>query len=449
MPKAQLLIQWIRHQGFRRYFFNTSWLMVEKIVRVIAYFAVGVAVIRYLGPESFGLLSYAVSVIGILTIFSALGLERILVKQLVQTPERRDTIIGTAISIRVIGVAMAAGLLGVLSMVFPHDGHAVKVVGIIALGMLFQSAGVIDAWNQSQVQAKYNAICSIISLLTVSALRIWGIYTHRPLVFFAWLVTAEAAMIGLMLMVVYRCTSGPLRQWRFNGATAVSLLRESWPLVFSGLMGSLYMRIDHVMLRDFIGNRAVGEYAAAVKLAEAWYFIPMVISASLSPAITQSRNVSKTFYHRRLLGLYTLLTFISLSVAVLTILWARPLVNILYGSQYTESATILMIYVLTGIFVSFGVAKATWVVLESQQIATLAYQVIGTALNIALNLLWIPRYGAIGAAAATLATVISNSVVVPVFLNSLQREQTVLFLKSFNPMNLFRDAHLILRQPGT
>lgn len=80
----------IIHRGFRRYFANTSWLFAEKILRMVVGLFVGVWVARYLGPERFGLLSYAQSFVGLFSAFATLGLDEIVVRELVKDESKRD-----------------------------------------------------------------------------------------------------------------------------------------------------------------------------------------------------------------------------------------------------------------------------------------------------------------------------------------------------------------------
>jgi len=78
------------------------------------------------------------------------------------------------------------------------------------------------------------------------------------------------------------------------------VFEDSWPLMITGVVIMIYMRIDQVMIKAMLDNKAVGNYAAAVKLSEAWYFIPMVICSSLFPAIINAKEVSEQFYYKRL-----------------------------------------------------------------------------------------------------------------------------------------------------
>ena len=86
-----------------KYFKNTSWLFAEKIIRMMVGLFIGIWVARYLGPEQFGLFSYAVSFVGLFTAISTMGLDTILVRELVKNESNRDILLGTAFRLKLLG----------------------------------------------------------------------------------------------------------------------------------------------------------------------------------------------------------------------------------------------------------------------------------------------------------------------------------------------------------
>ena len=88
-------------KSFKKYFLNTGWLISEKIIRLIALLFVGAYVARYLGPQRFGMLSYATSFVSLFFAFSTLGMDSILVRELINKPEKRDVLLGTTLFLRI------------------------------------------------------------------------------------------------------------------------------------------------------------------------------------------------------------------------------------------------------------------------------------------------------------------------------------------------------------
>src|SRR3970282_2232562 len=92
---------------FKKYFFNTSWLLVERVARTVIQVVVGIIVTRYQGPERFGLLSYAASYIGIFAAITSLGMDSIVVQMLVQSSEKRTSILSTSLILRLLSGCFA------------------------------------------------------------------------------------------------------------------------------------------------------------------------------------------------------------------------------------------------------------------------------------------------------------------------------------------------------
>ena len=162
------------------------------------------------------------------------------------------------------------------------------------------------------------------------------------------------------------------------------------------------MRIDQVMLQEMIGSEAVGQYSAAVKISEAWYFIPMVISSSLFPAIVNAKKQSEELYYARLQRLYDLMVWISLAIALPMTFLSDWVVNLLYGSAYSQAGGVLMIHIWAGVFVSLGVASSKWFITENLQSLSFWRTFYGMVINLILNFILIPIFGTIGAAISTL-----------------------------------------------
>ena len=92
--------------GFRKYFANTTWLLGERVLRMVVSLFVGIYVARYLGPERFGLLSYTLSFVWLFSSLASFGLDDILVRELVQSPEKRNNLLGTVFWLKVCGTAV-------------------------------------------------------------------------------------------------------------------------------------------------------------------------------------------------------------------------------------------------------------------------------------------------------------------------------------------------------
>lgn len=392
-----------QHKGFQRYAKNTSWLMAEKVLRMVVGLFVGVWVARYLGPEQFGLFSYAQSFVFLFSVVATLGLDGIVVRELVKDQSQRDVLLGTAFILKLFGSVVVFPLLWLGVQFANNDASTNWMIFLIASATVFQSFNVIDFYYQSVVLSKYVAMANTLSLAISSVIKIGLILAEAPLMAFVVMIVFDAVILSLGLLYFYFINNRhKVYQWQFDLNIAKSLLKDSWPLIVSSAMISLYMRIDQVMIKEMLDNNAVGQYAAAVKLSEAWYFLPIVICGSVFPAIASSKKVDERQYYKRLQRLYNLMAFIACIVALIVTFLSGWLIDFLYGEEFKGASEVLLVHVWAGVFVSLGVAAGKWILMENLQVYTNYFLFIGMVFNIVLNLFFIDLYGILGAAIATI-----------------------------------------------
>jgi O-antigen/teichoic acid export membrane protein len=243
----------------------------------------------------------------------------------------------------------------------------------------------------------------MISLLTSSLVKIVLIFCSAPLIAFAIVVLLDSFILACGLIYFFiKKTTLKISTLKFKKSTAVGLLQDSWPVILSGIAVSIYMKIDQVIIKEMLNSEAVGQYAAAVRLSEAWYFIPVVISSSLFPAIINSKKQSEELYYARLQRLYDLMVWMALAIALPMTFLSDWVVILLYGEQYNQAGTVLMIHIWAGLFVFLGVASGKWLLTENLQIFTTINTIIGAIVNVLLNYILIQKIGVAGAAWATL-----------------------------------------------
>ncbi len=420
--------------GFRKYFANTSWLMVERIFRGVMLLVVGVYVARYLGPEQFGLLSYAMSFVALFSAISILGLDGIVVRELVKDDTKRDELLGTAYFLKLIGAFLVLAVLYVTTFFTSNDRLTNLLIFIIASSAIFQSFGVIDFYFQSKVLSKYVVYAQFVSLIASSLIKLFLIWGRAPLLYFGIVFLLDGMLLATGLVIAYIRQKLNIFDWKFSTKFALKLLKDSWPLVLSGVFISIYMKIDQVMIKHMLETESVGQYAAAVKLSEAWYFVPVIVCGSLFPAVLNAKHQNDEFYQARLQKLYDLMVWIAMPIALMTTMAADLVVQVLYGAQFSKAASVLTIHVWAGVFVSLGVASSKWYIAENLQFFSSINTVVGAVVNIVLNLILIERYGIIGAA---WATVISYGLAA-YLLNAVHPKTRDNFRRLSRTFNVFR-----------
>ncbi len=425
----------LNHAGFRRYFANTSWLFAEQILRMIAGFLVGVWIARYLGPEKYGLFSYALAFVSLFQGISKLGLDGIVVRDIVKEPEKTNIYLGTAFWLKLGAGIFTFFLILIISWFTADTLQTFFFINIIAAGIIFQSFEVIDFYYQATVQAKYISIRKIIQLVLSSLLKIYLVLIKADLIWFVWVTLFDAVSMAIFSWLIYKNQKHPGFLKCFDKNLAKKIIKDGFPLLLSSIAIMIYMRIDQVMIKNMLGDREVGLYSAAVKLVEMWYFIPMIITSSLFPAIVNAKKNSEELYYQRLNLLFAFLIFISLLISIFTILYSKGIIKFLYSETYLESSSILSISIWSTIFVYIGVATSQWLITENLQKLSFYRTLYGAIINIILNLLLIPIMKAEGAA---IATVISYAVAA--YLSLFWNKKTIALAKhvTFSPFYIFR-----------
>jgi len=191
------------------------------------------------------------------------------------------------------------------------------------------------------------------------------------------------------------------------------------------------------MIKETLNNEAVGQYAAAVRISEAWYFIPIVITNSLFPSIVNAKKQSEDLYYTRLQNLYTFMVWMAIAVAVPMTFLSGWIINVLFGSEYSQAANVLKIHIWAGVFVFLGVAFSKFLISENFTKKAFARTFIGAIMNVSLNYFMIPKFGISGAAIATLLSQFTANYLYDFFDKDL-RKHLIIKNKSFFPVYIIR-----------
>ncbi len=388
--------------NLRKIIENMGWLFFMRILRLLFSIFITAWVARYLGREMFGVYHYGAAFVGLLSPLAILGLQGIIVRDIVREPEARDEILGTAFLLRF--VSGVAGLVLVLVLIYfvrREDVLVRMVTGIAGLTLIFQAFSSIDLWFQSQVQSKFTVITSSVALTLASILKIAAIQMEAPVTAFAVIMVLEMAFTGTGLVIAYRSQGLRIQNWRFRMNRAKMLLGQSWTLILSGTLAIIYFKIDQVMIGEIAGEAEVGVYSIAARLSELWYFIPIAITTSVFPALIASRERGNEIYNMRLQQLYDFMAWLALTVAVVFTFASRPVILLLFGKQYEAGAPILSVHIWAGVFIFLRIALGRWLLNENELKFLLISNSLGAVINVLLNLWLIPIHGGMGAAVAT------------------------------------------------
>ncbi len=401
----QQLADVLAKPGFQKAAANLGWLFAERAVRFVLGVMVGFLVARHLGPVRLGGLSYCAAIVSLISGVASLGLDGVVKRDLLQNPADPADLLASSVIMRLgAGLACFAGLITLGFSGVLGSGEEPRLLAILGL-TLFQPALLVpDLWLQAHLRAKLSVGAQTAALALGAALRIYLIYSGASLAAFAWAVVVEGLLAAAGIHLLARRSGLEFSWLAARAATMRRLAAEAWPLMFAGLAVVVYMKIDEVMLRVLVGPAAVGIYSAASRLTEIWYFIPLALASSLLPALLRARERGEHDYRSRLQHYYDLNAALAYGLSVPVALAAPLIVRLAYGEAFAAAGPIVAVHIWSSIFVFIGVARGQWLVNERLQRFYLGATLAGAAVNIALNFFAIPRWGGLGAAAATVVS---------------------------------------------
>jgi PST family polysaccharide transporter len=312
----------------------------------------------------------------------------------------------------------------------PDDLLAKSLVAIIGSMLLFKASEVVVYWFESQVFSKYTVLVQNGSFLVFAVIKIVLILINAPLIVFALATMAESLTVALLLGAVIGLRGPRLQHLRISLVLAKSLIKDAWPLLLTNFAIMAYMRIDQIMLGQMVGSEAVGIYTAAVRISEVWYFIPMIIVASVFPAILNAKKKSEIEYTKKIQLLYDGLCLFSILLSSFIWLGSNWFIDTLFGASFENASDVLKIHAWNTVLVALGVARSKWLVSENLQKFGFYYIAISLVVNIIGNYVFIPQFGAVGAAWTTLFSTLTATVIAP-YVFKETRQSAIMLLRSF------------------
>jgi len=410
-------------QGFRKYLHNFSWIFVDRVVRMAMVLGTTVIVSRYLGVERIGQLNYALAIVSIAMVFTSLGANEVVSRDLVRHPERRDELMGSTFAIKLFGGVLLN--IGLLLYVFLKglDSFTIMLVMITASAELLKWSTVIDNYFMAEVRGNVAAKVNIASTVFASGYKLLLVWMEAPLLWFAWGYFAETISYTIGFLWMYRRCGLHYRDWKPTWRMVRYIMDQSWPMLVYGFALQAQLKVDQVMIKDILSRELgetfahieLGQYSVAVKMLEAIAFLPLVVQAAVAPAIAKARIINLELYHERLTNQYRLMFCLFLVTAIPMYFLSEWVIVLLYGQEFHEAGVLLSLFAFRLIFAFMGVAKGSFITNEGLFKFSLVTSVIGAVVNIGLNTWLIPLIGSRGAIWASVASFLVSIFIVDLF----------------------------------
>lgn len=404
---------------------NAGWLIFGKVAQMIISMFVGLLTARYLGPSNFGLINYATAYTAFFMAICTLGINSVLVKEFIDNPEEEGSIIGSSLVLRAISSFLSAGIIVcIVSIIEADELTTIIVTALCSLSLLFNIFETFNYWFQSKLKSKVTTIATLIAYVITSAYKVVLLILGKSVEWFAFASALDYICLGVILIICYKIYGG--NKLRFSKFVSTRILKKSVHFILPGMMVSIYGYADKFMLKHMLSEAEVGFYATATTICTMWCFVLTAIIDSVYPSIMEAYKVDKILYEKRNRQLYAIVFYVSLVVSALFCIFGELIVWILYGEAYSNSVGPLRVITWYTAFSYLGVARNAWIVCEDKQ-KYLKYIYISSALlNVGLNFVFIPFFGATGAAVASLITQVVTTLVVPFFIKDIRRNSVLM-----------------------
>lgn len=398
---------------------NSLWLIGGKILQMILSLLVGILSARYLGPRNYGLINYGTALVSFFMAFCTLGINSIIVKDFFDNPEEQGMAVGSAIGMRILSSFCSCVLVISVSFVLDYgDWETIAIVALCSASLLFHAFDTINYWFQSQYKSNITAISIFLAYAATSIYKIVLLVLNKSVHWFAFASSVDYIVLSILLLLFYMKHKGP--RLSFSWQKGKGLLQKSYHYILSGMMVSIYGQTDKLMLKQMLNEEATGFYATAGAICSMWTFILTAIIDAMYPTLIQSFKQSKAIFEKKNRQLYAIIFYLTVCASIGFVIFGEFIVKVLYGEAYMPAATPLKVITWYTAFSYFGVARNAWMVCNDKQKYLKYMYIFAAILNVILNLVMIPVWGATGAAAASLVTQIFTSIVLPYCIRDLR-----------------------------
>lgn len=346
---------------------NAIWGIVGNLSSSAANFLVFIVIARFLGATEFGSFAYVFAIATLFSMMGQAGLDGLLSRELIEKKGEQLEILGTAGLLRFTGYIFGMLLTIIYAYAIPSHTDLEIEMFLVASVFVFLNffVAIPENWLKSMGQAQMAAKGKIWSNFIGSLLKVIFVVMGAGALILSVIHLVSLIITAILMYTFYLNLGGPkISKWKFNYPRMNLLLSESWRLFLSAILWVVYMRVDLVILRYMSGPEVVANYSIATRIAEVTYAVPSAVVIAFFPKLIAIREVSKKDYHGLIQEILYILSFLGFSISILSIVFSYFGIVKIFGSQYSYSVDMTMIYMLSTplFFIHYLVSR--WILLE-------------------------------------------------------------------------------------
>lgn len=421
----------------KKYLLNIGVVLFDRISMLIFQIWMASYYVRTIGIDNYGQWSYTLNIITIIVSLFILGIDVIIIKDIVNDVKKAGRYIFTGILIQLTGFILVC-LLSLI--ILDYNNSIIRNAMLSILGAnFFIILSKIFYWNYSAlVESKYRTISVIISFIVFIPLVIFYLnyIDNKEYILYIYLLYYTVQFIISLFVYLFLFKSSSkfeIDSNKFKDYTKIGIA-----LIVSTLSTMLFTQTDVLMIKYFLGNTDTGEFSAAVRLSTSVFILAGIIANTFYPKIINFSESDKLKFIKVMISTMTILTLIG---SFITMIIAPKLTLLLYGTN-ENIGLILSWHIWCSIFIFTGAFTSRYLYSNEMYKIEIIKTLIAAIINIMLNVYLIPKYGVIGAVVSSFVSyLIANYVALSLFIESrhLFYIQTKAFLTILRPQKYWTE----------
>ncbi|WP_297303526.1 flippase [uncultured Coprobacter sp.] len=395
---------------------NVFWAVLGKVVTLLSTLIVGILVARYLGPEQYGLMNYAISVVALFGIFSTFGTTEIIIRELSKGDLPKEIILGTSFFTRLVLAVITLCLIGIYLLLFNESTETSVLILIYSISSIFSCFDVIRFYFTSIIQNEYIVKSEMVRSLIGAGIKIVLLLLNAPLYAFVMALTFDFFLLASGYIVAYKKKVARISEWKFDYGFAKSLLKTSLPILISSAAVIIYQRIDQVMIGRMLDNESLGYFSTAASFIGIVTFIPTIMIQTISPILVKYKKENINRYQSESQRMMNITTWSTMIICIILSALSYYIIRYTYGIEYLAAVPVMQVLVFKAVGIALTTMGGQLIIIENIHQVAFIRNIIACFVCVICNYILIPRWGIIGSAWATIITVMFTGGIANIFI---------------------------------
>lgn len=376
---------------------STLWFTFEKALRLVITLFVSAIIARGLGAETFGEFNYYLSIVTLLSFIASFSLDLVSVSDFSKNEGKLNKL-SNLFYLRLATSIIYVLIILTISFLFIDNGKVVILVLSITHGLGVIS--IFESYFLSEAKGKLISLVRISSFIFSNSIKVCVILFVKSDVLL-YLAMAQVVDVIVVYFVYIYINRGIFRE-SLDFEYLKTTITRAFPLILSSMLIVLYNRIDQLMISEYLGYEALGNYSVSVRISDAFNMGIIAVVTGFIPKIMKHKNEQDDRFYGKYIKLIKLTNLISLFGCIFVIIFGEFFIALVFGGEYMNSYLSMVVLILSIPFSTMAVASSHWLISDGLEMIRMKRSVISLIINLILNTLLIPFCGILGAAIATL-----------------------------------------------